>query len=113
MIYDKLQTIILYRGNPGEKGSPGPKGEQGIKGDPGEQVSDFKGPIGNAIIRSRYIFLLIRITYLLTYFYKYFKVIPTAARYSKKYYTVTCSGPCRRVSIKMEYSSGDADLCAR
>ena len=40
-------------------------------------------------------------------------MIPSATRYSKKYYTVTCSGPCRGIGIKLQYSSGDADLCAK
>merc|ERR1712212_724947 len=71
-------------GSNGQQGPPGPNGEKGSKGEQGTVTTSFKGPFR----------------------------IPSATRYNKRYYTVTCSGPCRGIGIKFQYSSGDGDLCA-
>ena len=51
--------------------------------------------------------------FITNYVFLKISVIHSAPRYSKRYFKVACSGPCQDINIRLEYSTGDADLCAR
>ena len=43
----------------------------------------------------------------------FFPDLGSAPKYSKKYFKVTCNGPCQNIGFQETHTSGDPDLCAK